>query len=259
MNMEAFSMLFLLFARFSALVAILPFFAWSGVPVFSRIGFAALLAFLVFSASGMEGVPLPHHFLLFILAVATEALFGLALGFLVLLTFTAVRIAGQLIDLQSGLMMAAVFDPQLGSQETLFGQFYHLFAVVLFLTLNAHHPLLAALARSAELVPPGGVALQPAALPSFLHFFTQMLVIAFQLAAPVVGVLIFTDLSLGLISKTVPQLQVFIEGMPMKVGIALLMVYLIFPQFAHSLERVFQRLTEDLSLLLRLFGASPVG
>jgi flagellar biosynthetic protein FliR len=258
MSPEQWSSLFLLFARFSALVSVLPFIAWRGVPVLSRIGFSALLSFLIFSATGMEAGPLPSHFLLFVLAAAGDALFGLALGFLAVLTFTAVRIAGQLVDLQSGLLMSAVLDPQYGGQETVFGQFYYSFAIVLFLTLNAHHVLLAALVRSVELVPPGSLGLAPAVLPSFLALFSQMFILAFQLAAPVLIVLILTDIALGLISKTVPQLQVFIEGMPLKVGIALLIVYIIFPYFAQALESMFYRLTEDLFLLFGLFGA-PAG
>jgi flagellar biosynthetic protein FliR len=258
MSPEQWSAYFLLFARFSALVAVMPVFAWQGVPVLSRIGFSALLAFLLFSATGREAELLSTHFLLVVLAAAGEALFGLALGFLVILTFTAVRIAGQLLDLQSGLLMSAVLDPQYGGQETAFGQFYHLFAIVLFLTLDAHHLLLAALARSVELVPPGSVGMNPAALPTFFALFSQMFIIAFQLAAPVLIVLILTDIALGLISKTVPQLQVFVEGMPLKVGIALLILYLTFPYFSQALEKLFYRLAGDVFLLFHLFRA-PAG
>jgi flagellar biosynthetic protein FliR len=258
MSSEQWSSFFLLFVRFSALVSVLPFMAWRGVPVLNRIGFAAFLSFLVYSATGMEAEPLPSHFLLFALAAAGNALFGLALGFLVVLTFTAVRIAGQLVDMQSGLLMSAVLDPQHGGQETVFGQFYYSLAVVLFLSLNAHHVLLATLARSAELVPPGSLGMAPAVLPSFLALFSQMFIMAFQLAAPVMIVLILTDIALGLISKTVPQLQVFVEGMPLKVGIALLIIFFVFPYLLKALESLFYRLTEDVTLLLGLLRA-PAG
>jgi len=257
MSPEQWASFFLLFARFSALVSILPFIAWRGVPVLTRIGFSALLSLLLFLATGMEAGPLPAHFWLFVLAAAGNALFGLALGFLVVLAFTAARIAGQLVDLQSGMLMSAVLDPQHGGQETVFGQFYYSLAVVLFLSLNAHHVLLTALARSVDLVPPGSLGLAPAVLPSFFAFFSQMFILAFQLAAPVLIVLILSDIALGLISKTVPQLQVFIEGMPLKVGIALLIVYFHFPYLLQALEKLFSRLTEDVSLLISLFMAPP--
>lgn len=251
MTLEQFSVVFLIFTRFSALVAVLPFFSWRGIPVLTKIGFAALLAWLLY-LTGSPQVTLPSHFLLYVSAVLSEVLLGLALGFLVLMVFTAARIAGQLVDLQSGLMMSSVFDPQYGGQVTIFGHFYYLFALVFYLSVNGHHQLLAGLAGSLKLVPPGGAVFQAALIPEFTRLIYQMFMIAFQLAVPVVAVLIFSDLALGLLSKTVPQLHVFMIGMPLKVGVGLFIIYLIFPYFAQVLEMVFARMQNEMMQLFRL-------
>ncbi|EEG76511.1 flagellar biosynthetic protein FliR [Dethiobacter alkaliphilus] len=253
MVLEQWSVLFLIFVRLSALIAVLPFFTWRGIPALPKIGFAGVFAYLIFLASSPQEFEIPEHFYYYVLAVGSEVLFGLALGFLVLLIFAAARIAGQMVDVQAGLMMASVFDPQFGSQVTLFGQFYYLFALVFYLTVNGHHMLFMAIARSIELVTPGGVVFSPQLIPNVMQFIFQMFIIAFQLAVPVVAVLIFSDLALGLLSKTVPQLHVFMVGMPLKVGVALFIIYLIFPYLAQVLETVFARMQEDIIHLFNLF------
>jgi flagellar biosynthetic protein FliR len=253
MSLTQWSVFFLLFVRLTALVAVLPFFTWRGVPALTKVGFSGVFAYLLFLAVSPAEPELPAHVFNYLLAVGSEVLFGLTLGFLVLLIFGAVRIAGQLVDFQSGLMMASVFDPQFGGQVTIFGQFYYLFALVFYLSLNAHHMLFLALARSVTLIPPGGAVFSPQLIPQFLTFIFQMFVVAFQLAAPVVTVLIFSDLALGLLSKTVPQLHVFMVGMPLKAGVALLIIYLIFPYMAQVMETVFGRMQQDISLLFGLF------
>lgn len=250
MSPQEYFVLFLLFVRFTAIIFVLPFFSWRGVPALTKIGFAAMFSYLLYLASGPFEVELPAHFFNNILAVGSEALLGLTIGFLVLLIFTAVRMAGQFVDLQSGLMIASLLDPEFGGQVTLFGQFYYLFGLVFYLSINGHHLLFLALGRSVSLVPPGGAVFSPHLIPQFMQFVFQMFIIAFQLAAPVVAVLVFTDLVLGLLSKTVPQIQVFMVGMPLKAGVALLIAYLIFPYFAQVLELVFTRLQQDVFLLL---------
>ncbi|MDW7651479.1 MAG: flagellar biosynthetic protein FliR [Bacillota bacterium] len=253
MSTPEWSVLFLIFVRLSAIIAVLPFFAWRGVPNLAKVGFAALFSYLLYLVHGPFTAELPEHFFNYILAVGSEALFGMTIGFLVLLLFTAVRIAGQMVDLQSGLMSASLLDPQFGDQVTIYGQFYYMFAVVFYLSVNGHHLLFLALARSVNLVAPGGVVFSPQLIPQFMQFIFQMFIIAFQLAAPVVAVLVFSDLVLGLLSKTVPQIHVFMVGMPLKAGVALFITFLIFPYFAQVLETVFGRLQQDITLLLSMF------
>jgi flagellar biosynthetic protein FliR len=253
MALEQWSVFLLIFTRITALIAVLPVFSWRGVPALTKIGFSALTAYLLFLAGGFPVAALPGHFILYLLAVGSEVLLGITLGFLVLLHFTAVRIAGQLIDLQAGFMMSSIFDPLYGSQVTILGHFYYLFATVLYLSLDGHHLLFSGLARSLTVVPPGGAVFQVLLFPTVIQFFSQMFVTAFQLAAPVVVVLIFSDMALGLISKTVPQIHVFMVGMPLKAGGALLIIYLIFPYFVSVLGEGFRQMSDSFFLLLRLF------
>ncbi|NLN06520.1 MAG: flagellar biosynthetic protein FliR [Firmicutes bacterium] len=245
--------LLLLFVRFTAVFVPLPFLNRVRVPVLFKTGLAAMTAYLVFSANRTLVAELPAHFLSYFLMVAGEALVGLTIGLFTLFFFTVATVAGQYLDLQTGLTSASLFDPVYGTQVTLFAQFYQYFALVLYLTIDGHHYLLAALARSAELIPLGGAVLQPDLFPQFTAYFSQMVMLAFQLAMPVMAVLVFCDLALGLLAKTVPQLHVFMVGMPLKVGVALLIVYLIFPYVSQFLQTVFSSMHQNLSVLFSLF------
>lgn len=244
---------FLLFVRFATLMVVLPFFNWRGTPAQTKIGLAALLAYLVYLANVKAPPALPEHFFSYVLAVLAEVLFGLALGYIVQLIFAAVRMAGQYLDLQAGFAMSSVFDPMFAGQVTIYGQFYYLLTLIVFFVTNAHHHLFLALSRSVALVPPGGIVFHVNLIPPFLEFFVQMVQIALQLAAPILAILFFCDLALGLIAKTVPQLHVFLVGLPLKVGVALLSIFLILPYLIPALESVLAKIQENLLLLMRLF------
>lgn len=251
MNSQEWTAILLLFTRLSALIVVVPFFSWRGVPALMKAGFAGVFAYLLFLAKAPAAPEIPPHIFFFLLAVGSEALFGLTLGFLVLLIFAAVRVAGQIIDIKAGFMMASLVDPQFGGQVTLFGQFYYLFSLVFYLSLGGHHMLFLALSRSVDILPLGGAVFSPQILPQVMQFVFQMFLVAFQLAAPVAAVLIFSDVVLGLLSKTVPQIHVFMVGMPLKAGVALLIIYLIFPYATQVMESGFLRMQQD---IFRLFG-----
>ncbi|NLM53109.1 MAG: flagellar biosynthetic protein FliR [Firmicutes bacterium] len=247
------SIYFLLFIRFTTLMVVLPFFNWRGTPALTKIGFAGLFAYLVYLANIKTPLTLPGHFFSYVLAVLAEVIFGLALGYLVQLIFAAVRMAGQYLDLQAGFAMSSVFDPMFAGQVTIYGQFYYLLTLAVFFVTNAHHHLFLALSRSVALVPPGGIVFHVNLIPPFIEFFAQMAQIALQLAAPILAILFFCDLALGLIAKTVPQLHVFLVGLPLKVGVALFSIYLILPYLVPVLENVFAQIQENLMILMRLF------
>jgi flagellar biosynthesis protein FliR len=242
----------LIFVRMTAFFVSLPFPGYKGVPNLVKFFLALVSAYLIFLSGAFSYRELPLSAPGYIMFAAGEALAGLAVGFLVLLIFSAFRIVGQIMDIKLGLGMASVFDPQHGTSSTLLAQFFYFFALVLYLTLNGHHQLLVALARSYEFIPIGGVAISDTTVQLVLKLFYETFSMAFQIAAPIVVVIIITDISLGLISKTVPQLQVFIVGLPLKIGLGLLAVYLLLPHISPLLEDIFNGIYDN---LLRIMGS----
>ena len=146
--------------------------------------------------------------------------------------FTLFLNAGQLIDLGAGLTLSAVFSSQFGSQVTFLGQFYYLLVLVFYLSINGHHLFLAAISESFHLIPIPARLISSTLSAGMGPLFARMFSLAFQIAAPVMMILLIVDLSLGLIAKTVPQVHVFVEGLPLKIALALGLLALLLPAMA---------------------------
>lgn len=246
--------LFLIFIRMSSFFVPMPFFTLRGIPGLTRIGLAALLSYLIFNTLGAaQAFIVPQGVVNYFLLVVGEVIVGLTVGFTVLLVFGGIRIAGQMVDMQMGFLMAGVFDPQFGSPVTLMGQFYYYLSLIYFFIINGHHSLLAALAGSYRIIPIGLQTLGEATLWKVMEIFFWMFILAFQIALPVVVTLLLVDVSLGLISKTVPQVHVFMVGLPLKTGVGMAAVVLILPLLGGVFENIFSRMITDMLNLMGTF------
>lgn len=240
----------LIFVRIAAFVFAIPLFGWQGIPIMVRVFFSFVFALLLtMHWEGQLEVPLTD--LELFLVLGRQVLTGLALGYLVYIFLASFLMAGQFMDHKAGLMMAGSFDPLFGGQVTLMGQFYYFMAVVLYLTVNGHHILFISLRESFELIP----LTAPFAVGEvFWHYartFGFVFLLAFQIAAPVVVVLWLLDFALGFLSRTVPQIHVFIVGLPLKVALVLFVFMLILPLMGRVMRDVFDLLARDLILVMR--------
>lgn len=211
--------LFLIFVRVLSVLMTAPLFSNRSVPTPVKIGFAAVLSFLILPLPTAHLVTVPTEFLPFVLMLAQEVLIGVVIGFVSNLIFVGIGIAASMIGIQSGFRAASLFNPFTNVSTSALDQFFSLIAIALFLAINGHHMLIRALFRTFELVPIGTFALTGVTIERILALTSQVFVIGVTLALPVVGTLLLTDAGLGLIAKAVPQIQVFFVGLPLKVGL----------------------------------------
>lgn len=235
-----------IWARLMGIVFLFPFFNYHGIPMVLRIWLSLVIALLIFLS--MEGRPDldfrgPLEMVLFL---GKEVLTGLALGYLVTLMFSIFLNAGQMADLKAGLMLSGVFDPQFGSQVTFMGNFYYLLALAFFLTLNGHHYFLQALADSYIIIPIEGPFMEQAGVAGVIRLFADMFALAFKLVAPIIIILMILDIALGLIAKTVPQVHVFILGLPLKITFSMLLLAMLLPVFGTVWEDLIGDFTQSL-------------
>ena len=240
-SMEPLLLYLLVLARLLGIIFLFPFFSWRGVPVLLRVWLAMMTALLIFLSLEEREAFISPGALETVFILLKEVLTGLALGYLTLLFFSLFINAGQLIDISAGLNISTIFDPHSGYQVTYWGQFYYLLAVVFYLTVNGHHIFLKALAESYRAIPLGSGLFGQAAAEGLLRIFADILVISFQIVAPVVIILMLVDIALGLVDKTVPQVQVFIEGIPLKIALALLLVAALLPAMGTVFETLLGR------------------
>lgn len=221
---------FLLVMRALSLFMTMPLFSTRSVPTLSRIGLALFVALVLLPLQAPHVPELPTDLLAYLALVVRELLVGVLMGFGTLLVFTSIQIAGQMVGLQLGLNVATVLDPlNAGQQVSFMDQFYSVLAALIFLAIDGHHGLLLALQHSFEILPPGTFGPQGGTLDAMIQLVTDISRVALRLALPVLGTLLLLDLSMALLSRVVPQMNVFFVGVPFKLGIGLWMMAVSLP------------------------------
>ncbi len=220
-----------IWARLMGIVFLFPYFSYQGIPFTLRVYLSLVIALLVFLSMETRPDLGLREPLEMVLLLGKEVLTGLALGYMVVLMFSVFLNAGQMVDMKAGLMLSGVFEPQFGSQVTFMGQFYYLIALVFFLTLNGHHYFLMALAESYVIIPIDSAFMGQGPVEGVVRIFASMFALAFQMVAPIIVILMLLDISLGLIAKTVPQVHVFILGLPLKIALSMLLFAVLIPTF----------------------------
>lgn len=227
-----------------------PLLADRKIPNQIKIVAALATTFALYPSVDPSGWVVQRSLLGFALLIGREVLLGAALGIAASLVFMGIRIAGNLIGIQMGFSIVNVFDPNTASETSIIGQLQELMAVFLFLLVDGHHLLLRALAFSLERVPPGG-GLDPSALAgALLPMAGTMFVTAIQVGAPMLSALFLTDAALGFVARAVPQMNVFIVGIPVKIGVGILLLVVTAPLFARLLTWHFGLMEGQLTSLL---------
>jgi flagellar biosynthetic protein FliR len=229
------------FLRVLALFGALPVFAQQAVPVRLRIALAFLVAVCAQASLpqmpvlALDGAP-------GLMAVAQQLVVGLALGFAVRVVFAAVEFAGELIGLQMGLNFAGFFDPASGADATASSRFFGVSVSWLFIVVNGHLLVIAAIVKSFEAFPvgPEPLAFIQAAAPQ--AWGAELFRLGLWIALPLVAMLLFVNAVLGVISRVAQQMNVFAIGFPVTVSVGLVGMLLTLPMmqapFTMALERM---------------------
>ena len=242
---------FLALTRVLAILVQVPVFGSEVIPTQTKLGLGAVLAMIVLPWSplpaGVESIP----WLLFGTLILRELIIGLLAGFAAALTFGAFQMTGKLIDMSSGFGAGQVFNPAMSEAGGTLDQFFILVVMLYFLITNGHHIFLQGL-QATFIVLPLNQPL-PAINPEALLLMTSGLITAgIQMALPVIGALFLTDLTLGLLAKVAPQINVFFLGLPIKVWVGLFALSLLFSSLIPSLDRMFKNLGPR---MLQILGA----
>ncbi|OYU77720.1 MAG: flagellar biosynthetic protein FliR [Burkholderiales bacterium PBB5] len=209
------------FLRTLALLGSLPVFSQRAVPMRVKVGFALFITIAAQpSLPAMPVIALDSP--LAVLVIVQQLLIGVTLGFAVRVVFAAVELGGELIGLQMGLNFAGFFDPATASQGTASGRFFGTIVAFLFVLSNGHLAVINALVHSFEVFAVGDepVAFLRASQPQ--AWGGELFMLGLWIALPLVGMLLFVNLVLGVISRVAPQISVFSVGFPITVTVGLI-------------------------------------
>ncbi|MGM0522538.1 MAG: flagellar biosynthetic protein FliR [Bacillota bacterium] len=252
-NLDYVTVFLLVFGRLAGFFVTLPIFSYRNIPTQFKIGFAAFVSLMIMFTLDIPVIDLD---LTFVFLLVKEVIIGLVIGFVANIIMTAIQIAGNFIDFQMGFAIANVIDPQTGAQGPVIGQYLYIFALMFLLAVDGHHLLIQGAIHSFDVIEVDQLIDlgQDGLLITAINMFNQLFLIAFQMAIPIVGTLFLVDVTLGIVARTVPQLNVFVVGIPLKIGVSLFVLSLFMMAYIDLVKRLVHYVIEMMEMLMRILG-----
>lgn len=232
----------LILTRTATLFISAPFFGFRLVPSSVKILCSVFISLII-----AVYIP-PSSYLItsiveLIVVVVHQIIVGALLGIVANFTFEAIRFAGEIIDLQMGFGMANIMDPSTQMRQTLFGEFNYLMAIMVFLVINGHHFLILNLINTFEKVPLYQLGFSSHLEFNILENFRYIFIIGLKLALPILAVLLLVDIISGLISRLIPQLNIFVISFPFKITTGFIALIGFLPEiiriYGHLLKNIY--------------------
>ncbi len=243
---------FLILVRVSSMFMVAPVFSFRGVPVRLKVGLAGLMALLLFPVVDAGPVNLEFNHLTAVILVFQEIVTGLSIGFVMSLLFAGIEMAGEFISLDMGFTMAQIFDPNFNHTVSVIGRTKNVLAVLIFLIIDGHHFLIEAVAYSYRILPLGSWGITSLAVDKMIHLTAQVFVIGIKVAAPAVVALFLTTVTMGIVARAVPQMNIFFVGFPLRITVGLLFFGFGFPIFLYLFRVLLDVFQEDTLALLKV-------
>ncbi len=249
-HLEAFILVLL---RVSSIIVIIPVISETAIPVQIKASLSLLISLIIFPLV-LPKIPQPANYQVLILMyrMAGEVMIGVIIGFAAKCVFAGIQIAGDVIGFQMGLSVANVIDPVTSKQVSTIADLQYLIAMLVFLTIDAHHIFFSAIIQSYSVLNPLTFHFSGQLMQMIFDFSSEMFVIAVKLGAPLMAVMLFTNVGLGIIARTVPQMNIFIVGFPLQISVGLIFLGLTAPLFVKLTQGLFSGLETKIGLLLRL-------
>ncbi len=244
---------FLVFIRILSLLSLLPVFSHKAVSIPLRIAFSLVLSVLVVPMVANPAVD-TTNVAGYALHAGREVLVGIVLGFACNFIFYGIRFAGGLIGTQMGFGMVNVLDPMSREQGTVIIQVKSVIAMLLFLILDGHFLLIEGIIRSFQAIPLATAVMPKEITQVVIQLSYEVFVIAIKISAPVLVAVVMTNVALGILARTVPQMNVFIIGFPLTIGVGLLTLSITLPMFAGYMTRLIDSLRVTIATLVRLMA-----
>lgn len=222
----------LILLRISGFIVISPIFGRRNIPAALKFGFALLLTYaLILTVPYEENSYLTINLFGYGLKCMNETLLGAAIGYVNFLFFSAVLIAGEWIDTNTGFGMVNIFDPYINTQMPLMGNFLNMLLILVFFAVDGHHWLIRMLNATFINIPPGDAVLNTSLGLTMVNFFVSAFLLGAKIAMPVIAVALISEAALAIIMRTVPQMNVFVVGIPLKVMLGLFILMLTLPLY----------------------------
>ena len=240
---------FLAFIRIMAIILHVPVFGGQNIPTQVRIGLGFALALVLIPWQPLAPEAVAIGTFSYSMSIAREMLIGTLIGFSADLAFGAIQMAGSAMGMGSGFESSRVFNPALGEAGSAFDQIFIMTATMIFLVIDGHHLVLIAIQNTFNVVPLNG-SLPFNGMETMVRTTAVFIASGVHMALPVMTALVLTDLTLGLLARVAPQVQVYFLGLPVKVFVAMLALGLTFAVISPYLTSLYRSMAENMILFV---------
>ena len=225
-TLENFEYWLLILVRISSFMFIAPFFGQSAVPNQLKIGFSVFISLIIYNVAARPELNY-ESVVGYAVVVLCEGITGLLIGLAANICNSIVLFAGTVIDMDIGLSMASEFNPDMGTEVTLTGNFYYYLVMILMITSNFHTYLIQAIADSFSVIPIAGQVFDwDHMLNTIVRYMGDIFVIGFRIFLPFFACIMILNCVLGIMAKVAPQMNMFSVGMQLKVLVGFMVIFL---------------------------------
>ena len=215
--------------RISAFFLVVPVFSWQSIPVRAKAALVVLMSIFFYMTRPFVLNHEQFCELKVILLLSNEAVYGLALGLIAALVFSAVKLNGHIIEQQMGLTMAQILDPLTGEEAQPLSSLLEMIFIILFFSAKGHHLFLLIISRSYEAFPAGSIPTIPVLADGILKAGSALLVAGLRLAAPMLAAFLLLMVMLAVLARITPEMDILFISLALQVGLGLLMVGMFLP------------------------------
>ena len=238
----------LLLLRFVGMLMVIPGIGGMGRSLVVK--YPAILTMTIASAVSTKPIPIPNDLAVMCAAMLSEILLGVCLGIVPQFIVACAQNAGQLASTAMGLTAGNVMDPTTGTQQTDLSRIYGDLVTVAFLLLGGHHVVISAVSGLGGKVPPGSFVLGQGTIDLFISYSSEIFRMGMMLASPVLVALLLTQFVMGLVSKAVPTVNIFIVSFPLTIGIGLILTMIALPDMMRAVGRQFNDLDRSMEVVI---------
>ncbi len=223
-----YTVFFMVFLRVSAMVLFNPIFNRTNFPAYMRSGFMLIITWVLTSRMGLLSVNVfaETSNIEYVEMMIKELLVGIVAGFVLLMYTQMIQAIAEMIDTQMGLGMAKVFDPITNIQTSMTGYFFSTMFMIYFFIVDGHLAIIELLAVSFDYIPLGVPSLDIGMAGFIIPMFASLMELCLRLVIPFIAALLMLEMSMGILMKAIPQINIFMLNMPMKVSLGVFLLFL---------------------------------
>lgn len=260
-----FQIYLLIMVRFLAILMVAPLFSSNVIPNTIKIGLAFVATAAIFPLIADTSIQAASTFVGYFLTLLNEALIGILIGFLMSIIFAAYQVMANLFEIQMGFGVSETVDPISQVNVPVLGQLQSLVVILIFIAINGQNWIIRTLYYSFEALPVLSEASKSVFTSSFqgvidrmVYYMSSLFSIALSLALPIMLTLFLLSISLGLLAKAAPQMNILMLGFPMQIAVGVVAYYILIPALVSNFMKILETTISDVNHIIAFLSGGTI-